>query len=390
LTNNLKLKTNSLPHLVFDARLYGPKHTGIGRYVKNLLLALKSQSKSAPYRFTVLTYQDQVKELQTDLGPQFNIIGLNPKYYYHYSIWEQFSLPLMLYRLRPHLVHIPHFNKPLFYFGPTVITIHDLIKHFSKGKETTTRSPLIYWFKFFGYLVLTWANIKLNYIIVPSSYWRDYIITNFHLPPHRIITTYEAVDPIFLKTTQSPKTENCKLKIENYLIYTGNLYPHKNLDIVISALKQLPSIRLKIICGRSVFSQRIQDLITQNHLQSQIEFLGYLPDQEFRQTYSQALALVHPAFIEGFSLTGLEAMALGCPVISSNSSCLPEIYQDSVLYFDPKDSSQLVAQISQLQKSPQLRRQLITRGYRQVAKYSWDRCAAQTLTYYQSILSKLS
>ncbi len=80
-------------------------------------------------------------------------------------------------------------------------------------------------------------------------------------------------------------------------------------------------------------------------------------------------------------------MALGCPVISSNSSCLPEIYQDSVLYFDPHDSRQLVKQINRLIKNPHLRQQLIQKGCRQVNKYSWENTAKKTLSVYQRLLN---
>jgi glycosyltransferase involved in cell wall biosynthesis len=90
--------------------------------------------------------------------------------------------------------------------------------------------------------------------------------------------------------------------------------------------------------------------------------------------------------MEGFSLTGLEAMALSCPVISSNSSCLPEIYQNSVLYFDPNKVSQLISLINKLQKSPTLRLSLIKKGYQQVDKYSWHTTAKSTINFYQKIL----
>jgi glycosyltransferase involved in cell wall biosynthesis len=87
--------------------------------------------------------------------------------------------------------------------------------------------------------------------------------------------------------------------------------------------------------------------------------------------------------MEGFSLTGLEAMALGCPVISSNSSCLPEIYQNSVLYFDPQNPDDLIFQIKKLQNNPKLREKLIKLGYIQVQKYSWTKTAQKTLAVYQ-------
>jgi glycosyltransferase involved in cell wall biosynthesis len=90
--------------------------------------------------------------------------------------------------------------------------------------------------------------------------------------------------------------------------------------------------------------------------------------------------------MEGFSLTGLEAMSLSCPVISSNSSCLPEIYGDSVLYFNPKDEQNLVSQIQTLQNNPTLRQKLINLGHKQVKKYSWQKTAQLTFSVYEKTL----
>jgi len=367
-----------MKHIVIDTRLYGPKHTGIGRYTKNLLIALKNQPGFSQFKFTLIVYQDLESEIKKDLGNSFNYLSTDIK---HYSLREQIVLPFILARLKPDLVHFTHFNKPIFYFGRSLITIHDLIKHFFKGSQNSTKNSLIYWPKYLFYRIFTNFAIKHNDIIVPSNYWRDYIIKKYKISPQKITTTHEAVDPNFIplkhQSTKNP---------ENYLIYTGNLYPHKNIEIIIKALQSLPQIKLKIICARNFFSQKLEKIIQQSNLQNQVEFLGYVPDSEFKNIYSYALALVHPSLMEGFSLTGLEAMALDCPVISSNSSCLPEIYQDSVLYFDPTNPSDLVNQINQLKKSPKLREKMINLGKLQVGKYSWDSTAQKTFSVYQKIL----
>lgn len=370
------------PHIVIDARLYGPKHTGIGRYTKNLLQALVHQPNFSKYRFTLIIYPELETEVKKDLGNNFDYFITNIR---HYSIKEQLILPFILYRLHPDLVHFTHFNKPLLYFGTSVVTIHDLIKHFFKGRLNTTKNAVTYWIKHFFYMILTNIVIKTNTIIVPSDFWRDYIIKNFKVSPKKITTTHEAVDSAFLAKANQ-KIVNCKLKIENYLIYTGNLYPHKNINVIIEALRSLPDIKLKIICARNYFTERVEKLVAKYKIKSQVEFLGYIPDIEFKKIYSESLALVHPSLMEGFSLTGLEAMALGCPVISSNSSCLPEIYQNSVLYFDPNNTQDLVNQINKLRNSPKLREELLRLGYQQVKKYSWENTAKQTFFVYKKLL----
>lgn len=356
-------------HIVIDARLYGPQHTGIGRYTKNLLLHLPPK-----FKYTLLVYPELYHEIRQTLGNRFSYVVTKIR---HYSLLEQLLLPPLLYSLKPDLVHFTHFSKPILYFGRSVVTVHDLIRHFSRGSQTTTRSPILYWPKYFGYQIQSYFVLHRDHIIVPSNYWRNYIIDHYHLDPHKIVTTYEAVDTNII---HAPITST-KPKIKNYIIYTGNLYPHKNLRIVLQAIKKLPRIKLKIICGRNSFAKQLPP-------NPQIEFLGYVDDQKFRQIYQSAIALVHPALIEGFSLTGLEAMALDCPVIASNTTCIPEIYGPAALYFDPNSSQELVDQIEKLQKSKTLRHQLIKLGHQQVSKYSWSQTSAATLKFYDQILNQ--
>ncbi|MFA4826851.1 MAG: glycosyltransferase family 1 protein [Candidatus Shapirobacteria bacterium] len=372
-----------LKNIVIDARLYGPKHTGIGRYTKNLLIALSDLPQFSKYRFTVVTYNDLRSDIQADLGNKFQYVFTDIP---HYSLLEQIKFPSLLNQLHPDLVHFTHFNKPFLYSGKSVVTIHDLIKHYFHGPKTTTRNPFLYWPKYWLYRLLTDHVIKTNPLIVPTVYWQKKLATDFNLKPTQITVTQEAVDPKFLHH-QAKSVSGGKLKIENYLVYTGNLYPHKNLIVLLQALKFLPDIKLKIISARNFFTDKLQSQIKSLNLQSQVEFLGYLTDAEFSQVYSHALALVHPSLMEGFSLTGLEAMALNCPVISSNASCLPEVYGQSVLYFDPFKPMALVDQIKKLQASDTLRQKLIKLGQLQVAKYSWTKTAQKTMAVYEKLLT---
>lgn len=369
-------------HIIIDARLYGPKHTGLGRYTKNLLVALTKLPDFKKYKFTLLIYPELESEIKKDLQNNFNYFVTNIR---HYSVVEQLLLPIILKSLNPNLVHFTHIDKPIFYFGKSVVTVHDLIKLFSKGKDTTTKFILFYWVRYFAYLLMTQIILKTSLVIVPSNFWRDYIIKKYKFNPSKIVTTYEAVDPM-LTSLRGVSQRRSNLVRDQYILYTGNLYPHKNINIIFYALQKLPNIKLKIISSRNIFQERAINLVKKLNIVNQVEFLGYVPDDKFSQIYQQALALVHPAFLEGFSLTGLEAMAQNCPVIASNSSCLPEIYGDSVLYFNPNDVDQLVSQITKLQNNPKLRQELINKGHLQIAKYSWTTCAKQTLNFYEKII----
>ena len=164
------------------------------------------------------------------------------------------------------------------------------------------------------------------------------------------------------------------------IVYTGNLYPHKNISILIEAVERL-KINLKIICARSVFEKRLPK-------SKYVEFLGKLTDQEVIEVYKKSQAFVFPSLIEGFGLPGLEAMAVGLPVIAANASCLPEIYGDAALYFDPYDVNDLVEKIKSAITNDNLKKDLIKKGLAQVKKYSWAKMSSQTWEIYQSVLKK--
>lgn len=163
-----------------------------------------------------------------------------------------------------------------------------------------------------------------------------------------------------------------------FLVHTGNLYPHKNVGILINAADQL-KIDVYFVCARSVFEKRLP-------ASPYAHFLGRLSDTELVKIYHEAAALVFPSLIEGFGLNGLEAMAAGCPVISSNASCLPEIYGDAALYFDPYDVDDLVTKIRLLISDEKMRSSLIAKGLKQAKKYSWRKMAQQTWQIYQKEL----
>lgn len=159
-----------------------------------------------------------------------------------------------------------------------------------------------------------------------------------------------------------------------FVVYTGNLYPHKNVPILIEACERL-KINLAIVCARDVFAKRLPN-------SEYVHFLGRLTDKELVGLYRQAVVFVFPSLIEGFGLPGLEAMAVGLPVIAAQASCLPEIYEDAALYFDPSDSNDLVEKMKLVIDDKKLRRDLIVKGKRQVSKYSWAKMANETWQIY--------
>lgn len=362
-----------------DARLYGSKHTGIGRYTKNLILSLAKANRKDSY----VIFGDQEIKKEIEGLKRFKFVKLNTPIY---SISEQIINPIIFARAKLDILHVPHFNAPIFYRGKLIITIHDLIKHISTGKDSTTHSTGIYWIKQLAYRLVVFVNIyKAKIIITPSKFWQDYLVNNYNLKPKKVHVTYEAADKTLrIKKGQNPKDILKKYDLHKpFVIYTGNLYPHKNINFLIKAIasfnkRHKHQLTLAIACARSVFEKRLRK-------DNNTHYLGYVPDSDLATLYSQSLALVHPSLIEGFGLTGLEAMAVGLPVLSSDATCLPEIYGDAALYFDPYDQKSLIMRLEQIIGDRDLLKDLKKKGLLRVKSFSWHRTAKETIKAYRAI-----
>lgn len=357
-----------------DCRLAGLDHAGIGRYTAQLVRLLLSQRSSFDW---VLFCSNQTQAdylLDKNTNQNVRVVFCPIK---HYSLAEQAWLPWIFYRERLDLLHVPHFNVPFVYHKPFVMTIHDLLWHHHRGQTVTTLHPWIYWFKYFGYrLVTTLSILKTKHIFVPSKEIFDTLLQYYPSAKNKTEITYEGV-------SLSPSVKLHQPVPNNFLLFVGSLYPHKNIVVVLKALQQLPKLSLVLVGSRSVFSQQIKQLVTTLDLDKQVVFFGRASDGELHTLYQKAQALVQPSLSEGFGLTGLEAMAAGTPVIASDIPIFHEIYQDAALYCQPHDPQSFVRAIKQLATQ---RRALIAKGRHQSQKYSWEKMTQQTLTAYQRLL----
>ena len=355
--------------ICIDARLWGISHTGIGRYTQNLIANLPSASG---FRVVLVVAPECRDEPSLATYPKM-VARFHP-----YSPLAQLEMLFIFIKIRPDLVHFTHSAITALWPGKYVVTIHDFIKHQSKGVGTTTQTPLMYWINYLGFLFVNWMSLaRAKHIFVPSNYWKNYIHKKYNIPPAKVSVTYEAVSDTF-KYLQ-PSAYNPRIP-KPFVVHTGSLYPHKNIPVLVSAVEKLGGkVHLALVCARSVFSSRIPH-------SPYIHFLGRLSDADLKAVYKKALAYVFPSLIEGFGLPGLEAMAAGVPVIAAEASCLLEIYEDAALYFDPHNPTDLAGKIDLILADVQLRQELIARGKSQARKYSWVKMAQQTWQTYQGKL----
>ena len=364
-----------------DARFYGTSHTGIGRYVENLVQNLGKVDKLNTY---IIFGPPEIKSAISSF-PNFHHVLLTTK---PYTFAEQLVNPIIFYTAKLDLLHLPHFNAPILYLKPYILTIHDLIKHLSTGKDTTTLTAFSYYLKHAIYKLLVLYHLKkAKHLITPSEYWKAELIKKYFLPPTKISVTYEAVSASFKKINKtSPEKLLAKFDLRKpFLVYTGNLYPHKNLPFAVTAINEFNALhehdlQLAIVCGRHAFLGNIPS-------DPLVRFAGSLTDAEIVTLYSQAVAFIQPSLIEGFGLVGLEAMSVGLPVLSSTATCLPEFYANAALYFNPHDKADLIQKINYLISNPDVRKDLIDKGTLQVKKFSWSKMARLTKAIYLSCAS---
>ncbi len=378
-----------------DARMYGLKHAGIGRYVTNLLDEVTKLNNFSRFDWILFARQEDLAKLREKYKNKFHYIKAN---FNHYSLNEQLLFPLTLYRANCNLIHFPHFNVPIFYHKPFVVTIHDLIKHHFRGPETTTKNQFVYYIKFLGYrLIIKNAVQKAQKIFAPSQFIKEQIINQYQTNPKKIIVTYEGANNKFsiskFQFSNKEKEETLKkYQIKRpYLLYVGSVYPHKNIDRLIEAVKiarkKIPQIKLVIVCSRNIFWERLRKKINLAEAKSFIKLTGFVSDQELALLYQEAASFVFPSLSEGFGLPPLEAMASGCPVISSNATCLPEIYNDAALFFNPIDPKDMAEKIIKMIKNKKLQSQYRARGFEKAKEYSWKKMARGTFEKYQSVTS---
>jgi glycosyltransferase involved in cell wall biosynthesis len=177
-----------------------------------------------------------------------------------------------------------------------------------------------------------------------------------------------------------------------YLLYVGNIKPHKNVGTLIEAFRQIVGTiphDLVIVGKRTGFitsDQGVMQLAAAVH--ERVRFAGELQPRELQQFVAHADAFVFPSLYEGFGFPPLEAMASGCPTIVARAASLPEVCGDASLYFDPTSPEELAAALTRLLSDARLRRELSQRGRQQAARFTWDRCSQETLAVMESVLAQ--
>ncbi|CAN5154951.1 glycosyltransferase family 1 protein [soil metagenome] len=362
-----------MSHIVIDAREWA---TSTGRYISSLVRYLDKIDSEHDY--SILLKPQDIDKANL-INPRFTKVACPHK---EFTFQEQIGLLKQINSLKPDLVHFGKDHQPVLYRGKTVTTMHDLttMRFINPDKQ-----PLVFKFKQQVYkrLVKRVANTS-DRIITPTEFVKQDIIAYTGASADKITVTYESADKI---TDLAELIDGVVGK--RFIMYVGRPTPHKNLDRLIQAFVALkgqhPDLHLVLAGKLDANYQAIQQKV-QNEQIANIIFTDYIDDGQLRWLYEQCEAYVVPSLSEGFGLPGVEAMLHGAPVVSSNATCLPEVYGNGAHYFDPKDVQSMSNAINEVLTDKQLRARLISAGHIKADSYSWQRMAQQTLHIYNDLL----
>jgi glycosyltransferase involved in cell wall biosynthesis len=357
---------------------------GIGTYIRNLLRHLARTDHSTEY---LLLCGEADLGVAAQLGPNFRAV-LEPSP--NYSLREQVHVPWVLRRERPDLYHAPHYVLPAGVRCPSVVTIHDCI-HLMFPQYLPNRIAYAY------ARAQMWAAARRSACIltVSEASKRD-ILHLFNVPPEKIVVVYNAIDSHFSVTPSEEAVARVRERYQldhKFILYVGNIKPHKNLVRLIEAFDELrrsglDDLKLLIIGDQISKLPALRRSVHRHKLHKQVRFLGYLPDDQLAILYRLASVFAFPSLYEGFGLPPLEAMASGTPVVTSNISSLPEVVGDAAVLVDPYDVDAIVDGLRRVLTNPALAAEMGRKGIERAREFSWERSVAKTWAVYQTIAGR--
>jgi len=351
-----------------DARIYGPKQTGIGNYVKYLIEHLARIDKKNEYVIFL-----KKEDFASYAPPSFRHKKILAPYSW-YSFQEQTCFLKTILDHRLDLFHFPHFNVPLFYNKPFIASIHDLTPMFIR--QTSFLRKRAYDF------VLSHAIKKSRAIITPTRAVKNDILANFSVTSEKIHVIPEGIP---LKNSIAPKCPT--LNPKPYILYVGVWREHKNLKGLIDAFKQLKNeghnLRLVIVGEGGIYKDELMSYWTKLGLVKDITPVGFVDDQDLYGYYKNASLVVLPSFFEGFGLVPLEALNAGTPVAVSGIPALKEVLGGAAFFFDPHNVFDMTHTIKTALLNKDARKKKLEYAKNILTRYSWKENARKTLELYK-------
>ena len=374
------LKSRSL-RVGIDAHAIGSRLGGNESYIRGLLGALAAHPG---HEYIVYVTDDAAAEIVRRLCP-----AAQPRVMGHTNALVRlgWALARACARDRIDVLHVQYVapaGSP-----PIVVMIHDL--SFRHHPEWFTRGE-----KLRFELTVPWTARRAKRILTVSEFSRRDIVHSLGVPEDRVVVTYNRIPRSFspqLSGDVAATLERLGIRAP-YVLALGNLQPRKNLPLLIRAWQELRAaeadfgLRLVLVGKKAWLFDEVLAASERSGFADDIILTGYVPDEDLPSLYSGAEFCVYPSLFEGFGLPPIEAMASGAPVITSNTTALPEVCGDAAEYFDPASADDLKRAMLALHRDPALRARRVAAGLKRAAFFQeTDPAAATIAAYEQAALS---
>ncbi len=342
--------------ITFDLRMF--QSSGIGTYLQNLAPPLIA---SLPEHYFTLLGDPQV--LQGKFSANSEIVKFTAPIY---SFQEQLGMSRLIPKGTA-LFWSPHYNIPLWTHTKRLVTVHDL-NHLALPQYNFLKTLYA---KFFFAFIARHANA----IVCVSEFTKSEFSKYYPRARPRIVTIHNGVNQSWFQVRKGKNPHP-----RPFLLYVGNIKPHKNLRKLIRAFQSIESIieqDLVIVGKKAGFLTEDKILLKEISSFKRVNFTGFVDIITLEQYFAFADLLVMPSYYEGFGLPALEAMAVGCPVIAAKTSSLPEVCGNAALYFDPNVAEDIAEKILSILSNSSLRERLSREGKEQAKKFTWENCLVQ-------------
>lgn len=346
--------------IAIDARMISA--SGIGRYLKNIIERLIPSHPR--WTFYLLGKKETLQQNNFAKHPNVRIIHSEEPIY---SIREQTGLHKKIPK-NIDLLWVPHYNIPIFYQGKLLVTIHDVF-HLAMPKFVEGIHKKLY-AKIMFYL----ATKKAAQIICVSKFTAEELKKRTTVKQKKINIIYNGVDENWFQIKKEKPPHH-----KPYLLYVGNIKPHKNLVKLLQAFylihHKIPHDLVLVGKKEGFITGDMQVGEIAKKLSERVVFTGYVNDDMLKQYFIHAETLVFPSLYEGFGLPPIEAMACGCPAIVSKIAAMPEICEENAIYCNPYDEKDIAEKIMLAVENPEIRKQLSETGKIYARRFSWTACA---------------
>lgn len=360
--------------IAIDCRTIAAPKTGDRTYCLNLTRALAAVDPDDDYALCTASHAP----LADGLAPNFRqqVIPASPE-----CAWTPVQFPLALRRMGIDVAHVQYFIPPAAPC-PVVTTIHDVSFRGHPAWFPLKHRVLLN-------LLVPAAARGAARVIVGSEHARGELVRYYDLPKEKIVVTPYAADPIYRPMPREEARAAVARRFgvrDAYVLAVGVLQPRKNLPRLVRAFARVVDRvphRLLLVGKPGWAAEELHAAIERARLGGRVQFTGYVPDADLPALYAAADLFAYPSLYEGFGLPPLEAMACGTPVLTANTTSIPEVVADAATCVDPADEAAIAAALEELLRSPALREELRERGFARAARFSWLETARRTLAVYR-------